>query len=362
MINRDRMVKTFCELAVIDSPSGEEDEIATDLRRRLEALELTVRADEYGNLVAREGPPSPLLLSAHMDTVEPGRGIKPSVENDRIVTDGSTILGGDCKAGITAILEAIQSVLEDGTQHIPIEVCITRAEETSLLGARNLDYSLISAKEAIVIDREGPPSRITSMSPTYVGFDLHITGRAAHARIEPEKGLSAVLIASEIITRLPQGRLDNQTTFNVGVTEGGLVRNAVPLSASVVGEFRSTNLETIDDIRARIDTVLTEVRDMFPDATIEDDLHTDFEMFTLTDDDPATRRIKTALRSLGMEPTMSPSGGGSDANIFRQKGIGAVVVGMADTNMHTLQEFVTISDLVDAAHLVETMLKPRGWS
>ena len=362
MINRDRIVKTFMDLAVIDSPSGEEDEIAVDLRGRLEALGLTVRADDFGNLVAREGPETPLLLSAHMDTVEPGRGIKPSVDGDRIVTDGTTILGGDCKAGITAILEAVQSVLEDRSEHIPIEICITRAEETGLLGARNLDYSLISAKESIVIDREGPPSRITSMSPTYVGFDLQITGRAAHAGIEPEKGLSAVLIASEIITRLPQGRLDDQTTFNVGVTKGGLVRNAVPLSASVVGEFRSTNLEAIDDLRARIDGVLTAVRGMFPNAIIAADLHTDFEMFALTDDDPATKRVKTALRGLGMEPTMSPSGGGSDANIFRQKGIGAVVVGMADTNMHTLQEFVTIPDLVDAAHLVETMLRPGGWA
>jgi tripeptide aminopeptidase len=101
---------------------------------------------------------------------------------------------------------------------------------------------------------------------------------------------------------------------------------------------------------------------MFPEAIIEDDLHTDFEMFALTDDDSATQRVKTALRSLGMEPTMSPSGGGSDANVFRQKGIGAVVVGMADTNMHTLQEFVTIPDLVDAAHLIETMLRPGGWA
>ena len=360
MINRDRLVKTFCELVSIDSPSGEEDEIAVDLTRRLEALGLTVQADDFGNLVANEGRESSLLLSAHMDTVEPGRGIKPRVEGDRIVADGTTILGGDCKAGLAAILEAIQSVREDGIGHIPIEVCFTRAEEPGLLGARKLDFSLITAREAIVFDREGPPSRITSTAPTYVGYEIEITGRAAHAGIEPEKGLSAIRVAAEIVTRLPQGRLDAETTFNCGTIEGGTVRNAVAENATVVGEFRSTSLEALDDIRDRIRRAIADVRGMFPDAVIQDNLHTEFEAFALTDDDPATRRVTEALRSLGMEPTMVPSGGGSDANIFRQKGIGAVVVGMADTNPHTLSEYVTIPDLVDAAHLCETMLREEA--
>ena len=356
MIDRERLVKTFCELVRIDSPSGEEEATAIDLLKRLEALGLSAARDDYGNVIASDGGSDPLLLSAHMDTVEPGRGIKPQVEGERIVSDGTTILGGDCKAGVAAILEALESVREDGTQRTSIEVAFTREEEIGLVGARNLDLDKISAKEAVVFDGEGPASRITSASPTYIGFDIEITGRAAHAGVEPEKGLSAIRVAAEIIAKLPQGRIDEETTFNVGTIEGGTVRNAVPENVKVRGEFRSRNMETLDDMRLQLQEVMDEAQRAVPEAVIESHLHTEFETYTLTDDDAATRRVTTALRSLGLEPAMQPSGGGTDGNVFRRNGISAVVVGMADHNMHTVREYVTIPDLVDAAHLCETLL------
>jgi tripeptide aminopeptidase len=357
MISRDRLVKTFCDLASIDSPSGEEEEVAGYVTGRLEALGLTVVRDGYGNVIASDGGDNPIMLSAHMDTVEPGRGIEPTVDGERIVSDGTTILGGDCKAGVSAILEALESIKEDGASHVPYEVVLTREEETGLVGARKLDYSKVSAREAIVFDGEGPASRITSSSPTYVGFDVEVTGRAAHAGIEPEKGLSAIRVAAELISNLPQGRLDHDTTFNVGTIEGGTVRNAVPETALLKGEFRSTNLETLDSVRLQLTEAINRVRRLFPEAVIDDHIHTDFETYTLTDDDPATQRVKAALRSIGLEPTMEPSGGGTDANIFRLRGISAAVVGMADYNMHTVREYVTIPGLVDAGHLCEALLR-----
>ena len=150
-----------------------------------------------------------------MDTVEPGRGIKPKIDGDRIVSGGTTILGGDAKAGVSVILEALESIREDDASHLPLEVVLTREEELALRGAKNLDMSMIRSKEAIVFDGEGPVSRITSASPTYIGFDIEITGRAAHAGVEPEKGISAIRIASELVNQLPNGRLDQETTFNV---------------------------------------------------------------------------------------------------------------------------------------------------
>ena len=356
MINRDRLIKTFCDLVQIDSPSGEEEAMAVELQRRLTAMGFETERDSYGNLIASDGGKDPFLLSAHMDTVEPGRGVKPRVDGDRILSDGSTILGGDCKAGVAAILEALESIKEDGTPHVSFEIAFTREEEIGLVGARNLDFSKISAKEAVIFDGEGPPSQITSASPTYVGFDIEITGRAAHAGVEPEKGLSAIRIATELMARLPQGRLDDETTFNIGTIEGGSVRNAVPENTLVTGEFRSRNLETLDGVHLQLMEAIEEVRRMFPEAVIEDHLHTEFESYNLTEDDPATNRVMSTLRTLGLEPTLRPSGGGTDGNIFRQRGISAVVVGMADHNMHTVREYVTISDLVDAAHLCETLL------
>ena len=360
MISRDRIVETFCELARIDSPSGEEEEVARYLVVKLEAMGLDVMRDDYGNVIADDGGEDPLILSAHMDTVEPGRGVKPSVVGERIQSDGTTILGGDCKAGVAAILEALESIFEDGTPHRSIEVAFTREEEIGLIGAQNLDFSRIKGKEAIVFDGEGPPSRITSSSPEYIGFNMEITGRAAHAGVEPEKGISAIRIASEIITRLPQGRLDDETTFNVGTIEGGSVRNAVPELTKVRGEFRSRNIETLDSIRMQVDESLNEVREMFPEAIIDCHLHTEFTAYTLTDEDPAVKNVKAALESLGMTPTMLPSGGGTDGNVFRLNDISAVVVGMADHGMHTVREYVTIPDLVDAAHLCETLLRIDG--
>ena len=357
MINRDRLIKTFCDLVRIDSPSGEEGQVAIELQKQLEALGLTAATDDYGNLIATDGGDDPLLLSAHMDTVEPGRGVSPLVEGDRILTDGSTILGGDCKAGVAAILEALESIKEDGTPHRGVEVALTREEEIGLVGARNLDFSMISAKEAVVFDGEGPVSQITSASPTYISFDIEITGRAAHAGVEPEKGLSAIRIASEIISGLPQGRLDDETTFNVGTIAGGTVRNTVPETTVVRGEFRTRNLETLVSIQQQVEEAIGNVRHSYPEAVIEVRFETEFETYTLEESDRSTNLVVTTLQSLGMEAVMRPSGGGTDGNVFRQNGISAVVVGMADHNMHTVREYVTIPDLVDAAHLCETLLR-----
>ena len=356
MINRDRLVQTFCDLVRIDSPSGEEGLMASNLTKRLEALGLTVLHDDYGNLIANDGGENPLILSAHMDTVEPGRGINPSVDGHRIVSDGTTILGGDCKAGVTAILEALESIKEDGAKHNPIEVVFTREEETGLQGAFNLDFSRITGKEAVVFDGEGPVSRITSSSPTYIGFDIEITGRAAHAGVEPEKGLSAIHITADLISHLPQGRLDHETTFNIGLIEGGSTRNTVPETTTLIGEFRSMNVETLDDLKLQITSAIQKVKAKFPEAVIEEHTHQQFESYTLSNEDKTTKLVQSTLERLGLKPVMEGSGGGTDGNVFRLNGIDAVVVGMADHEMHTVREYVTIPDLVDAAHFCETLL------
>ena len=192
-----------------------------------------------------------------------------------------------------------------------------------------------------------------------MGFDIEITGRAAHAGVEPEKGLSSIKIASEIITRLPQGRLDENTTVNVGTIEGGTVRNAVPETTTIRGEFRSTSIENLDGLRVQITDVVKEVEKLFPEATIDNHLHVEFETYTLNDDDPATMRVKETLKGLGLDPSMKPSGGGTDGNVFRLNGISSVVVGMADHGMHTVREYVTIPDLVDASHLCEALLRTK---
>ena len=270
MISQERLINSFCDLVRIDSPSDEEEEVAQHLVARLAKLGLTVERDAHGNVIASEPGEFPLLLSAHMDTVEPGRGIVPVIKGDRIVSNGQTILGGDCKAGVAAIMEGLESVIEENLPHRPVQVVFTRGEEIGLVGAANLDFSMIRALEAVVFDGNGPVNTITGSSPSYMSFDVTVKGRGAHAGVEPEKGLSAIRIASEIIQELPQGRLDEESTFNVGLISGGTVRNAVPVEASFGGEFRSRNTETFDLLKVQLQTTLEQVRRKYRDATIEE--------------------------------------------------------------------------------------------
>ena len=356
MIDQERLVNSFCDLVRIDSPSDEEEEVAQHLIARLKTLGFQVNRDAHGNVIASEEGANPLLLSAHLDTVEPGRGIKPSIVGDRIVSDGTTILGGDCKAGVAAIMEALQSAREDGRSRRPVQVVFTRGEEIGLIGATNLDYAMIKATQAVVFDGNGPVNHITGSSPTYMSFDVVVKGRAAHAGVEPEKGLSAIRIASEIINALPQGRLDAETTFNVGLISGGTVRNAVPPETTFGGEFRSRNTETFDLVRLQLLNTLEIARQKYRDATIEETLEVLFHMYNLDPEEQVVRMVTRVMGNMSLAPNIRPSGGGTDGNVMRRNGIESVVVGMSTNAMHTVDEYVVIPDLVDTARFCQRVI------
>ena len=356
MPNHERLVNDFSDLVRIDSPSGEEWDVALHVSERLSNLGFQVARDEHGNVIAREGGDSPLILSAHMDTVDPGRSIKPQVVGDRITSDGSTILGGDCKAGVAAILEALESVKEEGRSRRPLEVIFTRGEEIGLVGASNLDFSMIQGREAVVFDGNGPVNTITGASPTYMAFDVNVRGRGAHAGVEPEKGLSAIRIASELIAQLPQGRIDQETTFNVATITGGTVRNAVPSEASITGEFRSMNMESLELLRMQLLAAVNTVRARYTDAEITENLEMMFQMYRLDPNEATAQLVMRVMREMSLEPNVKPSGGGTDGNVFRLNGIESVVVGMATNQMHTIDEYVVIPDLLDTCRFCEELM------
>jgi len=356
MIKQERLVNSFCDLVRIDSPSDEEEEVALHLTDRLSRLGFSVVRDAHGNVIASEDGANPLLLSAHMDTVEPGRGIQPIIKGNRITSDGTTILGGDCKAGVAAILEGLESVDEDETVRRPVQVVFTRGEEIGLVGASNLDYSIIRASEAVVFDGNGPVNTITGASPTYMRFDITVKGRAAHAGVEPEKGLSAIRIATEIINELPNGRLDDETTFNVGLISGGSVRNAVPAEATFGGEWRSRNTETLDSLKMQLLTILERARERYQEATIEEDLQVMFQMYNLDPEEQIVRLVTRVMRDMDLVPNIRPSGGGTDGNVMRLHGIESVVVGMSTNEMHTVDEYVVIPDLVNTARFCQEVI------
>ncbi|MCC7364782.1 MAG: M20/M25/M40 family metallo-hydrolase [Dehalococcoidia bacterium] len=359
MINRDRIVQAFLDLVGIDSLSGDEDAIAAELERRLRALGLDAAQDAAGNVHARrEGTGEPLLLSAHMDTVEPGRGIKPTWDGPDIIrSDGTTILGADNKAGCAVILEVLQSAIEDRAATRPIEVAISRGEEVGLVGAQNMDYNRISAKVAIVIDSGGPPSAIQGQAPYHYVYDIDVHGRAAHAGLEPEKGVPAITVAAEAVLGLPQGRIDFETTGNVGTIHGGLVRNAVPDFAHIEGEMRSMEFEKVESLVARARDHLAEVQTRNPGARLEHRFTLGYPGYKLEPGDPAADLLFGVLRELGMEPDPHPVGGGTDGNVFRGHGIAAVVIGRGGYNQHTKDEYLVIPEMLDCARVVEALVR-----
>jgi tripeptide aminopeptidase len=359
MITRDRIVQSFLELVAIDSPSGDEDAIASELERRLIALGLDASQDAHGNVLGRlAGEGEPILLSAHMDTVEPGRGITPVWDGpDTIRTDGTTILGADNKAGCAVILEVIQSVLEDEAPHRPIEVAISRGEEIGLIGAQNMDYSRITANVAIVIDSGGPPASVQGQAPYHYTYSIAVHGKAAHAGVEPEKGVPAITIAAEAILGMPQGRIDFETTGNVGTVHGGLVRNAVPEECFVEGEMRSMEFEKVEMLVTRAKDHLDEVRHRHPTARIDSTFHMGYPGYKLEPGDPAADLMFGVLRGLGMEPNPHPVGGGTDGNVFRGHGISSVVIGRGGYNQHTKDEYLVIPEMLDCARVVEAAVR-----
>lgn len=358
MVNQKKLVKTFLDLVKIDSPSGHEGKMADEVVARLKALGFKVSKDSYGNVIGKlKGEGEPIMVNAHLDTVEPGRGIKPIIEEDIIKTDGTTVLGGDPKAGVAAILEALTSLKEDGKKHLPIEVVFTREEELGLLGAINLDYSQISSKRAITFDGEEEAHNIDISAPGYQRVDATIIGRAAHAGTEPEKGTSAIKIAAEIISKLKLGRIDFETTANIGLIEGGSARNAVPEKVHIKGEIRSRNMKKLEKHAKTFQEIFNKVMAQYPQAKVDLLLKREFDSYFFDQNHRVLQNIVQVFKQMKLQPTLKHSGGGTDVNIFHTHGIEAIVVGTGDYEPHTNREYVVISQMVLAAKFCEKILQ-----
>ena len=366
MIDRERLVRTVTELISIDSPTGEEDAIDAHLSARLSDLGASVQHDAYGNLVATlpgnngSAGQSPVMLSAHMDTVEPGRGIQPSLDadGDTLRSDGTTILGGDCKAGLAIVMEGITAAMEGGGLGRPVQVVFSRAEEGGLNGARNLDFLLIKATNGMVFDGEGPVSRICVGAPAQNVVQCYITGVAAHAGLEPENGVSALLVAANILTRLPLGRIDHETTSNIGVLEGGLKRNIIPEQAYMDGELRSRDQSKLENYTVEFRRAFDQVAAMYPRAEISLDIRNQYQAYRVPESDPALVDIARAVTAAGLTPTMETTGGGSDANVFFEHGIVALPVGIGVRDFHTTRETASIREMFDAAVVCQKFICP----
>jgi tripeptide aminopeptidase len=352
LINRDRLVETFVELIGIDSPSFGERELSALLAARLRAAGCTVEMQEYGrslNLIAfKKGPVPdalPIMLSAHMDTIEPTGGITFSVDEERIRTTGKTVLGADDKSALAQIIEAMTVIHEKCLSHGDIEIVLSSAEERGLVGAKHLDFGRLRSRHALVLDSSGEVGKIITASPTQVTYEMAITGRSAHAGIEPERGINAIRVASLIISGAPDGRIDEETTANVGIIQGGTATNVVPKEVVVHGEVRSHNAVSLEETKQRIfGTAKKTAAKNHAGVRITE--KEEYRSFRIGSDEPFLKFLEGVYRDCAVEPVYAITGGGSDANVFHRNGIMAVNISTGMQNVHSTDEFIEIRDLV----------------
>ncbi len=351
MINRERVLKEFMELVAITSPSRGEREIADVLKMKLAEAGLRVEEDNTGakisgnagNLIARlpgniPGAPC-ILLSAHMDSVEPCAGILPQLKDGVITSAGDTILGSDCKSGIVPILEAMRIIQERALPHGEIVVALTVAEEGGLNGAKNIDPQKIRADFGYALDGGENPGVVTSMAPGQNHIKVVVKGKTAHAGLAPEDGINAIILAGKALASVPQGRIDFETTCNVGLIKGGTATNIVPDWVEIIAEARSRNMGKLEKLTSEITGVFTGIITK-EGGQAETTVTKMYEPFVLAEDSPVIQTAVRAAKSVGLKTQISATGGGSDANFFNRYGIPVAILGTGMSKVHTKEEFI----------------------
>lgn len=367
MINTERLVSLFMDMVRIDSPSLAEKAMSDHLRDLLAPRGYEIRIDnagriiggDTGNLIVRvpaTGPGEPIAFSAHMDCVPPCLGVLPVLTDGVIRSAGDTVLGGDDKAGIAAILEALFHLEEENIPHPEIELLFTVCEESGLVGAKAMDFSLVRAKEAVVLDAGGPVGTIIVRSPSKADMHVVFHGRAAHAGIDPENGISAIQMAANAIGRMRLLRIDEETVANLGRIEGGGQTNIVANEVTLTGEARSYT-------EAQLLGQVGHMRQCCQDAATDFGGQVEFShviaypALRVPPDSALLHRALHACAHLGLTTAVKGSGGGSDANIFAGQGISCINLGIGMSKVHTTDEFITVDSLEQSARLTAELMR-----
>lgn len=375
MITKDRLIKEFMELVQVDSETKHEQEISRVLKEKFDSLGLTVKEDDSqersghgaGNLIitweaeGAEQVPK-IYFTSHMDTVTPGKGIKPQLGDDGwIRSDGTTILGADDKAGVAAMLEAIRAVKEQGIPHGQVQFVITVGEESSLAGARAMNPDDMDADFGYALDSNGAVGSICVSAPTQAKVEMKITGKSAHAGVNPEDGISAIQVASKAISAMKLGRIDKETTANIGRFEGGGPTNIVCDFVQIFAEARSIVHEKVDhQVQQMRDALETTSREFGAQAEFRSEIV--YPGFSFSEHDDVVQFAQRAIGKLGLASPTFTSGGGSDANIFNSFGIPTVNLAVGYEQIHTTQERIKAEDLAKLAEVVVAIIREAGES
>ncbi|WP_248925327.1 M20/M25/M40 family metallo-hydrolase [Paenibacillus hamazuiensis] len=373
MIQQNRLVNHFLELVRIDSETKHEQEISAYLKKAFADLGLTVEEDDSaaktghgsGNLICTLPAADPaasiptVFFTGHMDTVTPGKGIKPSIHEDGFIrSDGTTILGSDDKAGLAAMFEAIRVLKEQNIKHGKILFVITAGEEAGLKGSRAMDPKWVKADFGYALDSNGEIGDIAVAAPTQAKIHISIRGKSAHAGVNPEDGLSAIQVASKAIARMPLGRIDHETTANIGRFAGGVegATNIVVERAELEAEARSIVQHKLD---AQLEAMRKACLEVAAETGAQVDFHSDiiYPAYKHDDESPVVQLAMKALKKCGCTPKTFHSGGGSDANVFNGMGVPTVNLAVGYQHIHTTKEQIAVKDLVKTAEVVLAIIQ-----
>lgn len=361
MVNEERLLQSFFELVRIDSLTFDEKRVIDHLAGRLSSLGLLIKTDDaggkiggtVGNLIAHlPGDPAvtPIFFNCHVDTVEPGVGVEPHYENGVISSKGETVLGADDKAGVAALVEMAQVLTEEALIHGPIDLVLTVGEEKGLLGAKNLDWSLVTGRYGFVLDAAGPVGDITITAPWQNTITAAFTGKAAHAGVNPEGGISAIQAAARAVETMPLGRRDKETTANIGVIHGGRAINIVPDAAEIKGEARSLKVSKLNRQTERMLQAADRAAKAYG-AAVETTVNREYDGFNLSPKNQVVVWAAKAIEAMGIRPAYIATGGGSDTNVFNAQGIPTVNLGVGYLDPHTTTESISLDQLAKAAEL-----------
>ena len=369
LVNKERMLAEFKEVVAVPCHTLQERPVFEMLRAKLEALGFTVEEDDAGeklggncgNLWAflpgnKVGAVS-VLLSAHMDGVEPCGGTTVVQKDGVLYSDGTTILGGDDKSGVVAILEGVRMLVEENAEHGDIQILFTIAEEGGVNGSRCMDRSKLKAQVAYALDGEGAPGEIVIGAPGQYRYKISVHGKKAHGGLEPEKGINAIMIAAKALAEVKRyGRIDEETTCNIGIIGGGVATNVVPDLVEIEGDVRSRNNEKLEAIREEVVSTISNAVEKYG-AKVTAEVEHKYSSFLIDTESTVVKLAKSACAMYGFTPDITQTGGGSDANFLNAYGVPCVILGTGMQNVHTIEEFIKEEDLYNSALMVYGILQ-----
>jgi tripeptide aminopeptidase len=379
-LDAERLATLFTTLCEIDSPSTREGKIAAFLRHLFTAEfpKATIIEDQSalrtgsdsGNLLIRfpgRLPLEPVFFNCHLDTVQPGEGVKVRRTGTLFSSNTETILGGDDKAGIAVLVEVMRSLRDSGCPHGPVELLFTTCEEIGLLGAKNFDPGLLLATMGYALDSTGIDQVIIG-APAANHLAITISGRAAHAGLNPEQGINAIQLAARALANMDLGRLDEESTANIGLISGGVATNIIPATVVLQGEIRSHSPEKLARHTSRIEDIFTRTVAGWQDAsgqapgqpTLNFQATPQYPALKLSREDQVLKRIDQAAAVLSRQIQYIVAGGGSDANIFNGYGLKTAILSTGMQKVHTTEEQIDLCDMLRTAELVFSMLTIRN--